>query len=70
MQLHIEIDEALMAEALQLGGAPTKEAAVEAALRLYIRRYKQVQAFEALKGVGWEGDLNAMRLGLPDHAGE
>lgn len=70
MRTNIDIDETLVAQAMKLGGLTTKKDAVEAALQMYVRRHKQVEAFEALKGIGWDGNLDAMRLGLPDHAGE
>jgi len=32
-------------------------------LRLIIRLHDQRQAFEDLRGIGWDGDLDAMREG-------
>ena len=67
MRTNIEIDDQLLAEAMAATGATTKRATVEAALRTVIRMHKQVAALERLKGIGWEGDLDAMREGrAPD----
>jgi Arc/MetJ family transcription regulator len=61
MRTNIEIDDKLMAEALRLTGLPTKRAAVEEGLKLLVRVRKQAQALKALRGLGWEGDLDEMR---------
>ena len=65
MRTNIEIDDKLMAQALKLTGLPTKRAAVEEGLRLMIRLRKQARALKALRGLGWEGDLDEMREGRP-----
>ena len=61
MRTNIEIDDELMAQAMRLTGLPTKRAAVEEGLRLLVRLGKQAGALKALRGLGWEGDLDAMR---------
>ena len=63
MRTNIEIDDKLMAQAMRLTGLPTKRAAVEEGLRLLVRVRKQAEALKALKGLGWEGDLDEMRRG-------
>ena len=63
MRTNIEIDDQLLAEAMAATGETTKRATVEAALRTVIRMHKQVAALERLKGIGWAGDLDAMREG-------
>jgi Arc/MetJ family transcription regulator len=65
MRTNIEIDDQLMAQAMRLTGLTTKRAAVEEGLRLLVRVRKQAQALKTLKGLGWEGDLDAMRQGRP-----
>ncbi|HXE25560.1 MAG TPA: type II toxin-antitoxin system VapB family antitoxin [Roseiarcus sp.] len=65
MRTNIEIDDKLMAQALKLTGLPTKRAAVEEGLKLMIRLRKQAQALKALRGLGWEGDLDKMRRDRP-----
>jgi Arc/MetJ family transcription regulator len=48
-------------------GLPTKRATVEEGLRMLVRMRRQSEAFANLKGLGWEGDLDAMRQGhAPD----
>jgi Arc/MetJ family transcription regulator len=61
MRTNIEIDDELMDEALKLTGLPTKRAVVEEGLRLMVRLRKQARALKSLQGLGWEGDLDAMR---------
>jgi Arc/MetJ family transcription regulator len=63
VRTNIEIDDALLAEAMALTGEPTKRAMVEAALRTVVRLKRQRQAGTNLAGIGWEGDLDAMREG-------
>ncbi len=63
MRTNIEIDDALLSQAMTATGLPTKRATVEAGLRMLVRMRKQAEAFANLKGSGWEGDLDAMRQG-------
>jgi Arc/MetJ family transcription regulator len=67
MRTNIDIDDALMEEALRRSGAPTKRAAVEEGLRLLIQTRRQ-GALRRLRGkVRWQGDLERSRS---DHAAE
>ena len=61
MRTNIDIDDSLMAEAMQVTGARTKREAVERALQQVVRAERQLQAIKGLRGLGWEGDLNDMR---------
>ncbi len=61
MRTNIELDDKLLAEAMAVSGLPTKKATVEEALRRLVRRHRQKAAIAALAGVGWAGDLDAMR---------
>lgn len=63
MRTNIEIDDALIAEAMELAGLPTKRATVEEGLKLLVRVRRQAGALADLKGLGWDGDLNEMRRG-------
>ena len=63
MRTNIDIDDDLVAEAMTVLGLKTKKATVEEALRRAVRQARQRQALKELKGVGWEGDLDAMREG-------
>jgi Arc/MetJ family transcription regulator len=65
MRTNIEIDDKLMAQAIKLTGLPTKRAVVEEGLQLLVRVRKQAQALKALRGLGWEGDLDKMRQDRP-----
>lgn len=63
MRTNIEIDDTLLSHAMATSGLTTKRATVEEGLRLLVRIRKQARALAALKGLGWEGDLNEMREG-------
>lgn len=69
MRTNIEIDDALMAEAMEALGVTTKREAVDQALRRIVRTARQLKALDALCGSGWDGDLDAMRTDkpLPSH---
>lgn len=63
MRTNIELDDALIAEAMEITGLTTKKATVEEALRRLVRQHRQKQAIADLKGLGWEGDLETLRQG-------
>ncbi|AYD00286.1 type II toxin-antitoxin system VapB family antitoxin [Neorhizobium sp. NCHU2750] len=54
MRTNIELDDDLIAEAMELGGLPTKKAAVDQALRDFVRIKKQLRAIDKLEGIGWD----------------
>ena len=61
MRITIDIDDALLAEAMEASGLKTKKAAVEEALRRLVRERRQKNAIADMAGLGWDGDLDAMR---------
>ncbi|HEX4078624.1 MAG TPA: type II toxin-antitoxin system VapB family antitoxin [Rhizomicrobium sp.] len=61
MRTNIDIDDDLLSSAMAAAGLPTKKATVEEGLRLLVRIRGQVEAFDDLKGLGWKGNLGAMR---------
>jgi Arc/MetJ family transcription regulator len=61
MRTNIEIDDELMAKAVELSGLPTKKAVVEEALKLLVKSFKQRNVIEEMHGMGWEGDLDEIR---------
>lgn len=65
MRTNIEIDDNLMSQAMSALGAKSKREAVETALRWMVRIELQKQAIEALRGTGWDGDLDEMRTDKP-----
>ncbi len=70
MRTNIEIDDELMASAMECTGLKTKKAVVEEALRALIRR-RAADNLIALRGkVHWEGDLDEMRSSRLPVAGE
>ncbi len=60
MRTNIEIDDALMEEALKRTGLRTKREVVEEALRMLVQLKRQAD-IRQLRGIGWEGDLDKMR---------
>ncbi|MGQ7374720.1 type II toxin-antitoxin system VapB family antitoxin, partial [Streptococcus suis] len=58
---NIDIDDALMAEAMEALGTTTKRDTVIESLRRSIKARRQLAALKALEGLGWEGDLDDMR---------
>ena len=65
MRTNIDIDDALLSQAMAAAGLLTKRATVEEGLRLLVRLREQAKALAELKGIGWEGDLDQMRQGRP-----
>lgn len=65
MRTNIEIDDALMADAMEALGTATKRETVEESLRQTVRARAQSKALDALWGIGWEGDLDEMRTDKP-----
>jgi Arc/MetJ family transcription regulator len=61
MRTNIEIDDTLLSQAMTATGLPTKRATVEEALRTVVRVRARQDALRNLWGIGWEGDLDAMR---------
>ena len=57
MRTNIDLDDALIAEAMEITGLSTKKATGEKALRIH----RQMRALDALEGTDWEGNLDEMR---------
>ena len=60
MRTNIEIDAALMANAMRILKVSSESEAVSQALRTVVR-LRQQEALRGLHGIGWEGDLDDMR---------
>ena len=69
MRTNIDIDDGLIAEAMAATGLATKKATVEEALRRLVRRHQRQAALSDMAGLGWEGDLAAMREGRDAESG-
>lgn len=63
MRTNIEIDDELLKQAMKATGQSTKKATVEEALRQVVKNAELKQVIEDMRGLGWEGDLDAMREG-------
>lgn len=62
MNARVEIDPVLLAQVVAASGLSSESAAVEEALKKFISARRR-QALGNLRGMGWEGDLEAMREG-------
>ena len=58
---NIDIDDELMAAAMEATGQRTKKGTVEEALRAMVKEERLRQAIKNLAGIGWEGNLDEMR---------
>ena len=63
MRTNIDIHDDLLTEAMAATGLSTKKATVEEALRRLVLRHRRRAASADMTGLGWEGDLAAMREG-------
>ena len=63
MRTNIDIDDALLEQAMQSSGAPTKKAAVDTALRLLVQTHTQTSIRRLRGKVQWQGNFNQSRLG-------
>ncbi len=71
MRTNIVLDDALIQEAMRLGGCATKRETVDRALRDWVARRRQQEILE-LAGAGLldpEYDVRAVREGMGDGAG-
>jgi Arc/MetJ family transcription regulator len=66
LRTNIEIDDALLAEAMAATGLKTKRKVVEAGLRLLAQQRRQADARQLFGKVEWEGDLHRERLDEPE----
>ena len=63
MRVSIDIDDNLMRQAMRVGGADTKKATVETALRLLVQTRSQAGMRRFRGKVKWEGNLDVSRRG-------
>ncbi len=63
MRTNIDIDDSLMEQAMRVGGADTKKATVENALRLLVQTRAQAGMRRFRGKVKWEGNLDESRRG-------
>ena len=61
MRTNIDIDDDLLREAMEITGLRTKKETVEEALRRLVMLRRQKKAVQESAGIGWDGDLDAMR---------
>lgn len=61
VRTNIDLDDALLEQAMAVTGQRTKKGAIEEALRRLVRAHEQRQAIADMRGLGWDGNLDAMR---------
>ncbi len=65
---NVDVNEQLVGRVMDRYGLPTKRAAIDLALqRLDVEPMSREEAL-AMRGTGWEGDLDEMRAGAPRSA--
>lgn len=62
---NIDLDDELVAAAMARFGLRTKKDAVDLALRRLVGQPLTPDFLRSLRGIGWEGDLVAMRSSTP-----
>jgi Arc/MetJ family transcription regulator len=70
MRTNIDIDDQLMAKVMAATGLKTKKAVVNRALSELLAAHHRLQALEEMRGMGWDGDLDAMRQSRKFDIGE
>jgi len=65
MRTNIDIDPEILRKAFASSGARTKREVVHRGLEALIRLGNQRKLLE-LRGIGWEGDLDAMRTDIDE----
>jgi Arc/MetJ family transcription regulator len=61
MRTHVELDESLISQVVQLGHFPSRRAAIHTALSEFLRQLKRQQLLALQGQVHWQGDLDALR---------
>jgi Arc/MetJ family transcription regulator len=62
-RLDLEIDDELMAAAMARSGLTSTQAVVDLALKRLVTSPIDADFIRSLEGIGWDGDLEAMRSG-------
>lgn len=62
---NIELDDELVASAMKRYGLRTKREVVDLALRRLVGPPLTPHFLAGLRGIGWDGDLDEMRSGVP-----
>jgi Arc/MetJ family transcription regulator len=61
VKTHIELDEDTLTQVLEMGGFPSKKAAVSAALEELLNRLRRERLLKMPGRVTWEGELETLR---------
>ena len=61
MKTHVDLDETLLEQVVQLGRFPTKKAAIQAALAEFVKTLKRQELLTLRGQVSWQGNLDQLR---------
>ena len=61
MRTHVDLDESLLDQVVQLGHFPTRKAAIQAALVEFANTLKRRELLAIRGQVPWQGDLDQLR---------
>jgi Arc/MetJ family transcription regulator len=61
MRTHVDLDENLLDQVVQLGHFSTKKAAIQAALTEFVKTLKRQQLLSLRGQVQWQGNLDQLR---------
>lgn len=61
MKTHVDVDDRVLEEVMQMGNFSSKETAINAALVDYLRKLKRLDLLAMRANVPWVGDLDALR---------
>ena len=64
-RINVDIDDKACAEVMRRYRLETKGEAINLALRMLAAKTASVEEARSLRGIGWEGDLDAMRSNRP-----
>jgi Arc/MetJ family transcription regulator len=70
MRVSVDIEDEKLKEMMRFTGKEDAVEVLEAALSDWLRIKQQLEAFDSIRGIGWEGDLDEMRTNWSDHAAE
>jgi Arc/MetJ family transcription regulator len=68
VRTNVDVDEKLISRVMRRYGLRTKRAAIDLALRRLDLEPMSREEAVAMRGTGWEGDLDEMRGGYPRSA--
>jgi Arc/MetJ family transcription regulator len=66
MKTHVDVDDAVLQEVMQMGKFSSKRIAINTALAEYLRKLKRLDLLAMRGNVPWVGDLDELRADRRD----